>query len=314
MKTKALVVVMLGVLASNAQAYDEPAVNLGRASFLDGAPAPGGTGWIFSEYLVDYSANKMMNNAGNQLRAPPKQSYDVVSPVTQLVYLPPSGKFGNKQLGFLLALPWATRSDVDDGLHNKVLKGATGAGDLTAGVGLQFDPVMGAHGAVFAQRFGLQLTAPTGDYDRSAALSPSSNFWSIAPYWAATVWATPRLSFSARLNYLWNGKNTAPNTTFAPGASSSQAGQALFGNFSGEYALGSTWSVGLSGYWLQQITDAKVNGADDPATRERVWALGPEVMMRLSSTDVLSLSYYQEFAVENRTEGEKMMLRYSHHF
>jgi hypothetical protein len=206
------------------------------------------------------------------------------------------------------------QAHVDDGLNNAILKGDTGLGDLVAGVSLQFDPVMGEQGPLYSQRFELQMIAPTGHYDRSAAVSPGSNFWSLDPYWAFTVWASPKFSISGRVNYLWNSKNTDPNVAFGPGVSSTQAGQALHGNFAAEYEIKQGLVAGLSGYWFKQISDTKVNGSDVAGRRERVWGLGPAAMVALSPKDALFFNYYKEFAAQNRTEGDRFQIRFDHHF
>lgn len=304
----------LAACTSVARAYDEPAVNMGATSFFDGAPLPGGPGAYFIEYLTHYSANKLMDNSGNKSTFPPTQKVDATVPVSQLIYVPEGAKWGNKQLAFSVVLPWLASARLDDGLNNAVLKGSTGVGDISAGVALQFDPIMGEHGPLFSQRFELMVITPTGHYDRTAAVSPGSNFWSFDPYWAFTAWATPKFSISGRVNYLWNGKNTDPNEAFGPGVTSTQAGQALHGNFAAEYEFKQGLVAGLSGYWFKQITDTKVNGSDAPGRREQVWALGPAAMVALSPKDLLFFNYYKEFGARNRPEGERFQIRFDHHF
>ncbi|AZU58776.1 phenol degradation protein meta [Ralstonia pseudosolanacearum] len=300
--------------AGTAWAYDQPSVNMGGTSFFDGAPLPGGPGFYFVEYLTHYSASRMMDNGGNTAASPPSQTFDLTVPVSQLIYVPEGARWGNTQLGFQALLPWVAQASVNDGMGNAVLKGERGIGDLAAGVWLQFDPIMGEQGPLFSQRFELQVIAPTGHYDRTAAVSPGSNFWSFDPYWAVTVWASPKLSFSGRFNYLWNARNSDPNAAFGSGATSTQAGQALHGNFAVEYEIRQGLVAGLSGYWLKQISDTRVNGVAVPGRREQVVALGPAAMVALSPKDFLFFNYYREFAARNRTQGDKFQIRYDHHF
>ncbi|WP_197325032.1 SphA family protein [Ralstonia solanacearum] len=309
-----LLAACLGACACTTWAYDQPSVNMGGTSFFDGAPLPGGPGFYFVEYLTHYSASRMMDNSGNTAAFPPSQKFDLTVPVSQLIYVPEGARWGNKQLGFQALLPWVAQARSDDGMGNAVLKGARGIGDLAAGVWLQFDPIMGAQGPLFSQRFELQVIAPTGHYDRTAAVSPGSHFWSFDPYWAVTVWASPKLSFSGRFNYLWNARNGDPNVAFGNGATSTQAGQALHGNFAVEYEIRQGLVAGLSGYWLKQISDTRVNGVAVPGRREQVVALGPAAMVALSPKDFLFFNYYREFAARNRTQGDKFQIRYDHHF
>lgn len=305
----------LAWLSTPGWAFDQPAVNMGGTSFFDGAPLPGGPGFYFIEYLSYSKASKLVDNNGNRLAFPATQDISVFAPTSQFIYVPQWGRFdGNKQLGFQVLVPWVASAKVDDGAGNSILRGNTGIGDISAGVSVQYDPLMGPEGPRYSQRFEAQFILPTGAYDRNATVNPGSNFWSFDPYWAGTLWAGKNLSFSWRLHYLWNARNNAPSAAFGNAVSSTQAGQAVHANFAAEYVLNPTWTIGAAGYWLQQITDTRVNGADVAGRRERVVGLGPAAMMRLSERDLLFFNVYQELAVRNRAENSKIQIRYDHHF
>lgn len=92
------------------------------------------------------------------------------------------------------------------------LNARTGFGDLLVGPLIQFDPVMGPDGPRFAHRFEFQIIAPTRAYDPGKAINLGSGFWSIDPYWAATVWLTPKWTVSWRLHYLWNATRAGPRS------------------------------------------------------------------------------------------------------
>ncbi len=124
----------------NAQAYDEPNLNLGFTSFLDGG-LPAGPGFYAVEYLQFYTANKLADQNGNSLGLP-KTNVDALVSLTQFIYVS-NLKVGSGSLGLDVIVPWVASANVDDGLGNTVLKGRTGIGDLLIGPLIQFDPIMG---------------------------------------------------------------------------------------------------------------------------------------------------------------------------
>ena len=302
---------LLVAFNQSAKAYDEPNLNLGFTSFLDGG-LPAGPGFYAVEYLQFYTANKLTDQYGNSLGLP-KSDIDALVSLTQFIYVS-NLKVGSGSLGLDVIVPWVASANVDDGLGNSVLKGRTGLGDLLIGPLIQFDPIMGANGPLFVQRIEFQILAPTGLYDRTAAVQPGANFWSFDPYYAGTVFITPEWTASARIHYLWNGKNDEPNVALGPGAVSSQAGQAFHMNFASEYAVTKELRIGLNGYYLQQTTDTEVNDIPVPGRRERVAAIGPGFVYSWGPEHTFFFNAYEEFGAENRPEGERFTVRYVQHF
>ncbi len=296
--------------SQNALAYDEPNLNLGLTSFLDGG-VPAGPGFYATEYLQFYTADKLAD-----LKTPvplPKTSVDATVSLSQFIYLS-TVKIGSASLGLDAIIPEVLSANADDGLGNTVLKGRSGIGDVLIGPLLQFDPIMGAKGPLFVQRIEFQVIAPTGYYDRTAAVQPGSNFWSFDPYWAGTLFLSPEWTVSTRIHYLWNGKNDEPNVALGPGAVSSRAGQAFHMNFATEYAVTKELRIGLNGYYLQQTTDTEVNDIAVEGRKERVAALGPGFTYGWSPEQNFFFNAYKEFDAENRPEGERFVVRFVQHF
>lgn len=287
------------LLITPAPAYDQPAVNLGFTSFLDGGP-PAGPGFYFTEYLQFYSADKLAD-----LPIPNPKVEALVS-LNQFIYqsdqpVLAGGKWGLDVIVPLVHLDSTPLPDNGGGL-----------GDILVGPFLQWDPVMGANGPLLLQRVELQLIFPTGKYDEQDALNPGSNFFSFNPYYAATLFLTPKLTVSTRLHYLWNAKNDEPFVVFGPG--DTQAGQAVHANFAGSYeVIPKMLRLGLNGYFLKQISDSQVNGQDVPG-REKVLAIGPGALLSLSPDTHLFANAYFESDAEFRPEGERYLLRLVHHF
>ncbi|MFJ7797579.1 transporter [Pseudomonas sp. NPDC096950] len=293
-----------------AQAYDLPAVNLGLTSFLDGG-LPAGPGWYFQEYGIDYNAHRLNDNRGNN--APlPKTDVHFQAMASQLSYLS-DVHWGNAALGWNMVLPIVTKMDVDDGLNHNAIKAQSGMGDLLFGPFFQFDPIMGKDGPKFIHRIEVDMIAPTGDYDSHHDINPSSHAWSFNPYWAGTYFFTPKWTASARLHYLYNFKNDDPGYGYGD-VSDVQAGQAIHANFATEYAVTDKLRLGVNGYWLNQITDTKVDGHEVSGRREKVWAIGPGAMYSFSKDDHVFANAYFEQDVKNRPEGTRLVFRYTHHF
>ena len=292
-------------------AYDLPTVNLGMTSFLDGG-LPAGGGWYSQTYFQDYDSTQLKDGNRNNLGLP-KTDLHYQALVQQVSYLSEVRVGDHATFGMNFLIPLVTKMDMDDGLNNAAIKAQGGVGDIMIGPFIQFDPVMGANGPKFVHRIEFQVNLPTGEYDKNRDINPSNNVVSLNPYWAATYWFNPKWTASTRIHYLYNFKNDDPNYAFA-GADDVQAGQALHANFATEYAVTEQLRLGLSAYWLEQITDTQVNGQDMVGRKEKVWAIGPGAMYSFSKNDHIAANSYFEQGAENRPEGTRLQVRYIHHF
>ncbi len=303
--------VALGLLRGLALAQQPlPAVNLGFTSFLDGAP-PAGPGLYFQEYGQYYTAGTFKDQNGD--KTPLLASLSAWISLNQLIYQSDQeillgGKWGLDVIVPLVGL------DVTPGAV-PVLAGTNsgGLGDMLIGPYLQWDPIMGANGPIFMHRIELQNMVPTGTYDKNRLLNPGSNFYSFDPYWAATLFIMPEWTASWRLHYLWNAENDDP---FAPlGAKDTQAGQAIHFNFASEYeVLPKQLRLGLNGYYLKQFTNTEIDGNGVKDSREQVFGVGPGLLFSFSQNDHLFFNAYFETQAENRPEGSRFNLRWTHHF
>jgi anthranilate 1,2-dioxygenase (deaminating, decarboxylating) large subunit len=155
---------------------------------------------------------------------------------------------------------------------------------------------------------------PTGKYDSNRELNPGSRLFSFNPYWAGTLFLTPRWTTSVRAHYLWNDENNQPNRAFGD-VDTVQAGQALHANLSTACeVIPKRLRLGLNGYYLKQITDTRVDGSASPDRKEQVLGFGPGLLYHFSGNDHLFFNAYWETLAENRTQGIRLNLRWVHHF
>ncbi len=175
---------------------------------------------------------------------------------------------------------------------------------------------MGKNGPRFMHRLELQMIFPTGKYDQNKELNPGSNFFSFNPYWAGTLFITPRLTTSARIHYLWNAENDDPERSYrAQGTNDTQAGQAVHANFAMAYEfIEKKLRIGLNGYYLKQISETEMNGNEVADIKEKVLGIGPGLIYHFSQDNHLFINAYFETSAENRSEGEQLNVRWVHHF
>ena len=287
---------LAALLATPAAAFDQPSVNLGFTSFVDGGP-PAGAGFYFAEYIQYYTADKLVDGP------PGDPQLDVWVSLNQFLYQSDQKLLGGTW-GLDVIVPFVSLDAAP-----AVPDNGSGIGDILVGPYLQWVKMDGP-APKFMHRVELQMLMPTGKYDNTKMLNPGSNFFSFNPYWSGTYFFTPKLTASARVHYLWNAKNNDP----FGGAGDAQAGQAIHANFAASYELmPKKLRAGLNGYYLKQISDSETNGVS-VSGREQVLGIGPGALYSFSKDTHLFFNAYFETSVHNRPEGERFNIRLVHHF
>ena len=275
-----------------------PGMNLGQTSFLDGKALPG---TLFQQFVNIYEADDFMDANGH--RRPLDNRLRTLLATSHFAHISQHQLFG-AYYGAEILVP-VLLADPDFEPH---AGSANGLGNLIVSPFILQWPQTELFGRPYWQRLNLAFQLPTGRYDRHRAINPGSNHWSFNPHYALTWEFAEGWEASARLQYLLPGKNRDPAPPLADDYL--QPGQAFHANYSVSLALDAHWRLGLSGYSLRQITDERVDGHDRPDSRERVDAIGPALMFGWGKSR-LFLNAYHEYGARNRSEGSRLILRYS---
>ncbi|MCP5468228.1 MAG: transporter [Deltaproteobacteria bacterium] len=296
-----LFLIFISFSLKQVRAQQQPFINLGLTSFLDGAP-PSGPGLYLSNYNLYYHSDTFRDNNGNRVPFP---DVNIFAQAFQLIYMAPHELPTRAKWGLNLLLPVVY-------LNNN---GPEGIGDLFFGPFIQWDPIMGKNGPIFMHRVELSGVFPVGKYDESALVSPGSNIFYFNPYWAGTVLPKPWWSISWRIHYLYNSANNDPNPLFFPGVEKAQAGQAFHLNFTTSFeVMPKRFRLGINGYYLKQLNDVKFDGVSIPNTKEQIFGIGPGALVHFGRDDHLFINTYFEALARNRPERILVNVRYVHNF
>jgi len=303
-----LTTLVFGLAGTPALAFNQPPLNLGLTDILDGAlPGPG---TYFTEYIQAYQSNKFKDKDGNRIPGDPKVA-NVLS-MNQFVHVYKHQLLGG-HIGADVLLPVVAISGSGSvGTPGPgVSTNPAVFGDLVIGPFLQwFDTKL--LGRPFLQRLELDVTLPTGQYDKKYLINPGANIWTIEPYYAFTWFLTPQFSTSWRIHYTYNTKNDDP---FAPpGVTEVRPGQAFHFNYSFEYELFKNFRGAVAGYYLKQITEDETNLGKGTGTKEQVFAIGPAVHWIFSPNFSMGLKTAWETSTENRPEGNRTTFRMTYKF
>lgn len=275
-----------------------PTVNLGLTSFEDGLAQPG---WFFDVYPDSYNADELKDSRGNTVAG--RNRINANSVIGDAIYVSPHRIFGG-WLTYVAFLPWV---DLDVRLANGLSSRVRGLGDFTGAAGLQW-PTKQVGDGVFGQRLIFPITVPTGKYSDAQPVNLGNHCISFNP-WYAFTYEFRKVEVSSRIHYLWNSVNHDPYVGF--GVRDVQAGQAFHMNYSVSYEVVKNVRVGFNGYWLQQLTDHKINGINVPGSLERTVGLGGGIRIFDGHDTWFFLNVYSETDVRNRAQGYNVVLRWA---
>ena len=201
-------------------------------------------------------------------------------------------------------------------VHQDVALGAGskskfGLGDVTV------NPfIVSWHAKNWHWAIGLDVNLPVGAYKSGEPRqSIGANYWSVEPLFAFSYMGDTGWEVSSKIMYNIKGKNKDYVGPFSPTEGTYESGD----EFHMDYLVGKRfgpWGVGLSGYYLKQTNNDKVNGQTIGATpfwsegrKGEVFAIGPTVSYTTKGGVHFTGQWNRETSAENRFEGDKFILK-----
>lgn len=259
--------------------------------FAGAVPPPG-------DYFINYFGHvsgTLRDGSGNKVVAPNGKDISLSATFDALRYV----KVTNTTLlgasyGWAAILPIVDLSIDAAGAK----AGRTGIGDAT------ITPLILAwHSPEWHHAVGLDLNLPTGAFNRNdpPGRNIGANYYSIEPVFGVTYLGKDGWEVSGKFMYNWKTKNK--DTDYQSGD-----------EFHMDYLVGKhlgPWSVGLSGYYLKQLTDDKQGGVKvgTDGNRGQVFAIGPSIKYETAKHSHLIFQWQHESNVENRFKGDKLWFK-----
>ncbi len=194
-------------------------------------------------------------------------------------------------------------------------KSKVGLGDITV------NPfVLSWHTKSWHWAAALDINLPVGAYKSGdPRTSIGANYWSVEPIFAFTYLGDTGWEVSAKFMYNIKSKNKdfRQPLAFSDPKATYESGD----EFHMDYLVGKRfgpWAVGLSGYYLKQTTNDKVNGQTigvgpggiwSEGRKGEVFAIGPTVSYTTKGGVHFTGQWNRETSAENRFEGDKFILK-----
>ncbi len=306
-------VVVLGLCPPQAAALNQPPYNLGLTNALDAAiPGPGIYMMAYSQF---YDAD---NICGNDDLHPDfragldETSVTTLSAVWQIAWISDYELLGGF-LGWNIVIPVVVLNT------NAGIENSGGLGDIITGPVMQWSG-KSLFGKPYFHRVELDVIFPTGKYSDEFLINPGSNIVTFNPYYAFTLFPTPKTDVSFRIHYAWNSKNDEPNVALYGPNAELQPGMNFHFNYVIQHNFYKWVWAGVAGYAMWQLNDddlenpeggvAELLGMVDAVVqKERVFGIGPIFTITPLKNLMMSWATAFEVGVKNRPEGFKTTVK-----
>lgn len=256
-------------------------------NFMMGAAPP--PGFHMLGYATTYTATKNSDSNGNANAGTPNFKLNANVVAARFVWSTDKQVMGGNML-FHAIVPVV---DLDLAFGGRS-QHKTGLGDITLGAGIAYHHSQSLHSVV-----ALDVVAPTGDYKATDFTNIGRNYWSIQPTYLMSYINPNGFNGDFKLTYNSNQKNSAKDY---------QSGDEVFVDYSLGYGLGNGWTVGVAGYWTQQLSDDSGTGATFGSNRKSGYAIGPALKYQTPSHWFITAKLIQE-TTRNTAEGAALSIK-----
>ena len=280
---------LLCLMAGTAQATEGGGSTYphGVENFMAGAvPPPGVYGMT---YVQHYSADRLNDAAGRNMGIPGFKAR-ATAIVPRLVWVTGSKVWGGDLVLHALAPFVDLKASAMGASQSK-----SGLGDMTVGVALGYHHSPHLHSAV-----GLDVILPTGQYDKGEMANIGRNYSSLNPLYVLSYVDPKGFNGDLRLGYLINRRNSATDY---------RSGDEFHFDYAAGWGLGNGWTVGVGGYYRQQMRLDKQGGEALEGSKTRALALGPNIKYDSGKGWFVTAKWQFETKVRNGTQGDALWLK-----
>lgn len=288
MKKALLVLILAGLIIPATLPAGESSAILGTEDYFVGALPPPGFHYI--NYLAYYYADELKDHKGDE--APFDLKANVAAEVLRGIYVSDIEVLG-ANLGWHVVVPLVYRDMEMKGMFDE---SRASLGDV------YFSPfLLGWHFDTLHVVAGLDIIAPTGQYNDEYNVNIGNNHWTFEPAVAVSLILPEGLSVDLKLMYDFHTENTDYSGMYGTG--DYRTGQQIHLDYNIGYAVLENLRLGVCGYYLKGLQDDELDGDKIADTEEQVLAVGPSAMYSVNEGLHLVAKVQFETEVENRPQG-----------
>ena len=150
------------------------------------------------------------------------------------------------------------------------------------------------------------IVTPTANYDSNDLANPGLNYWSFDTNVAATYLNEETgQDYSINIGYIYNTENS--DTDY-------QTGQEFHVDYMINQFLSEEWAIGISGYYLKQVTGDSGDGAFLGDFKAEAAGFGPALLWntKVGDQEVSFIAkWIHDYHSENRLEGDHVSLSFA---